>query len=451
MGWGGRVTGAVITILLFVTVGTALSRLLGRMQPFAAGAGIVGVSLWILQLAGVSLSAGAAIIVVAALLVLWRTRKTAVSQTRFHYPLLPTLLALIPILWLVAVTMVIPLHDFDGRAFWLLKAKAIALEDSVSGPFFLGETTSPRNSYPLLIPLDAAVIMELAGERDDRHVRLFYVLMAVAFALEIRRGLSVAASPAIGAWCAAVFLWLPQILIEVEGGATSAYNDIAMGMFTGAAFFELRERGSPLRFGLWTALLVLTKSEGLPLALLLLAIGAIVMRKRILVASLPVAGAVTLLLVWRSGVSRSDELDFASLVLTLPRNLARFGESLLAVAGQVVAFHDWGLLIAAIVAAALFLIWKGRSAELLLPAAVVLPMLGLYAAVFAVSDWDMIVMSENLAPRVMTHLLAPLLFVLAAAMRDASSPGETGVTSSAGKRGSRREAGITASVLGRRS
>ena len=409
-------TGALIALLLFPVVGLALSRFVGRMQPFAAGCGVVGAVLWITALCGVPLvPVVIALFVLSAAILFWK--RNASKEEPVRYPWLPTILAAVPAAWLLFVVTIVPLRDFDGRAFWLLKARAIAHEGSVSGPFFRGATTSPRNGYPLLMPLSSSAVMQLAGEADDRYVRHLFAFFALCFALELRFRLARLVSPSAGAWAAAVFLWLPQMIIEREGGATSAYNDIVVGLFVAGAFFELVERASPLRFGIWLAFLPLTKSEGLPLAILLLTIGAFVFRRRVLQAAVPVGAALAILFTWRSGIPRSDELDFASLILTLPRNVFRFGESLLATLEQLVAVRDWGgfLIVVAIAVAVLFQRREWRA--LALSGAVVLPMLALYAAVFAVSDWDMSVMRENLAPRVMTHVLAPLFYVCAVAAR----------------------------------
>jgi hypothetical protein len=407
-------TGALATILLFPLVGLALSRLTGRMQPFAAGCGVVGLTLHLSGLLGAPLLPVVSALVIGSLLVLAVKRRIP-RRDRVRYPWLPTLLAILPAMWLLAVTEIVPLRDFDGRAFWLLKAKAITEEGSISGPFFEGATTSPRNAYPLLMPLNASAIMTLAGEQDDRQVRWIYALMIIAFALELRYRLARLVSPAAGAWAAAILLWLPQILVEIEGGATSAYNDIAIGAFLAGAFFELVERGSSLRFGFWIAFVALTKSEGFPLAILLLMVGVVVFRSRIVPAFAPLALALITLFTWRAGISRSDELDFASLVFTLPGNIVRFAESLWAVGGQIFAVHDWGLFLLAVVVAAGVLAKRKEWPSLLLVASIVLPMLSLYAAVFAVSDWHMDVMRDNLAPRVITHLLAPLMFLAATA------------------------------------
>lgn len=419
-------TGSVITVLLFLLVGSAISRLTGGMQWFAAGCGVVGLTLHVWGLFGLPITPVIAALVIAASVTLIATRRRPAGE-RVAYPLLPTILTVLPAVWLLAVTAVVPLRDFDGRAFWLLKSKAIVQQGAIAGPFFQGGTTSPRNEYPLLMPLSTAAVMTLAGEADERHVRWIYALLAIAFALELRRRIGRIVSPSAGAWAGALFLWLPQIAIEIEGGATSAYNDIAVGVFAAAALFELIERGSPLRFGLWVAFITLTKSEGLPLSILLMTLGVVVFRRHIAAALIPHAGALVTLFEWRGRVSRSDELDFASLILTLPRNVGRFGESLLAVSKQLVALHDWGLLLCAAAIGTLLLVRRREWRTLGLAAAVVVPMLLLYSAVFAVSDWHMDVMRDNLAPRVMTHLLGPIFLLVFAPLAGKAASGSPDV------------------------
>src|SRR4029079_18888810 len=142
--------------------------------------------------------------------------------------------------WLLIVTAVVPLDDYDGRAFWLLKAKAIAHERQVDGPFFQQRTSaSPRNQYPLLMPADAAVLMLAGRELDDRHIRWLYACVAIAFALEVSRRL--------GPWFGAALLCLP----EVFRAAQTASSDVALGAFAAAAFFAIVEGKNPLQLGLW--------------------------------------------------------------------------------------------------------------------------------------------------------------------------------------------------------
>jgi hypothetical protein len=414
-------SGLMVTLLLFPLVGLALSRLSGGMQPFAAGCGVVGSVLYAAALAGVPLQPVVAMLVISSIAILVWRRETP-PAARMQLPSVPTVLSALAVVWLSWIVWVMPLHDFDGRAFWLLKAKAITADGGVDGVFFKGGSFSPRNAYPLLLPFNAATVMRLTGQPDDRQVRWLYVLLALAMALELRSRLATLASPSAGAWAAAIFLWSPQVLVEVEGGATSAYGDIAVGMFAGAAFFEIVRRGSPLRTGLWLSFLTLTKSEGLPLSLLLLSIAGLVFRRRIIPALFPLGAALVTLFVWRGRVERSDELDFASLITTLPRHADRYLQSLGALGEQLFAFRDWGLLLAFALLSIVVLARRKEWDTLLLSLAVVVPMVGLYAAVFAVTDWPIVEMRQNLAPRVMTHLLGPILFLTARATVPRSTP-----------------------------
>lgn len=289
-------TGLLFTILFFPLVGWAVSRVTGGANVILAGAGAAGSVLFVAAVWHVPLAPVIAVLAVAATIAVYATRNSREGEEGQRVPPVAAA-AVIPLLILSAI---LPLSDYDGRGFWMLKAKAIAHEGSIDGPFFQGETSyNPRNEYPLLAPLDAAAAMVVAGDLDDQHTRWLFVLFAAGFALELfRRG---------GPWVAAIFLCLPQILTEPDGGVFSAYSDIALGAFVAAAFFELTGRGSPVRLGLFAAFAVLTKDEGLPLALLLLAIGTVVFRRRIAISLVPVAVALAHLFVWRARITPGSE------------------------------------------------------------------------------------------------------------------------------------------------
>jgi hypothetical protein len=298
-------TGCIATLLLFPLVGVAVSRLVGRVQPFLAGAGAVGTLLFIAGVAHVPLRLAIGIIIAGSILILIVRRGKPAA--RIAYPPLPTAIAAVVSVWLLFMTAIVPLNDYDGRAFWLLKAKAIAHERQIDGPFFQQRASfSPRNQYPLLVPLDAAVAMMAGRELDDRQTRWLYACFGIAFALEIRRRIGALVSAETGAWLAAAFLALPQI-ISASTGAASAGCDVPLGAFAAAAFFELVDGRSPLRLGMWLSFVTLTKSEGLPLAILLLLVAAFVLRKQAVAAAVPPAIAAAALLLWRTRVPRSDE------------------------------------------------------------------------------------------------------------------------------------------------
>jgi hypothetical protein len=374
----------IVTILFFPLAGLAVSRLTGGANVLLAGTGAAGFLLFVAAVWHVPLLAAIIGIAILALaLALRSARRSAGSQPAATPASSRQPLAILAFVPLFALAAILPLSDYDGRAFWLLKAKAIAHEGAIDGPFFRGETSyHPRNEYPLLVPLDAAVTMIVARDLDDQHTRWLYVLFAAGFALELcRRG--------GGAWSAAIFLCLPQVLTEPDGGVFSGYSDIALGAFVAAAFFELAERRSPL----------------------LLGIGAFVFRARIAVALAPVVIALAHLFVWRSRIARSDEEDFARTILSLPQHLDRFAASLGGLLSNAAALRDWGLFLVAVAIAAIVLAAQKRWRPLALAGALIVPMLLLYAAVYAVSPWELRGLTEHLAPRVLTHLLGPAFFL----------------------------------------
>jgi hypothetical protein len=408
------VTGLLFTVLFFPLVGWAVSRLAGRVPLFLAGMGSAGAlafvaSVWHLPLRWTLLA-----IAVGSVVIVATTKRP--SPERIRYPALPLVLTTLAAGVLLFAAAVLPLEDYDGRAFWLLKAKAIAHEGSVDGPFFQGETApNRRNEYPLLVPMDAAVIWIAARSLDDTHIRWLFALVPIALAFGVQRRVAERFDAATGAWCAALLLWLPQVAVENEGGALSGYADLAMGAFAAFAFFELVERASPLRMGMWCSFVALTKNEGLPLAVVLLAVGAVAFRRRVWIALVPFAFAVGHLFVWRARIERREDEDLARSILALPDHLPRFGETLVAMLGNAASLRDWGAFLLAC-ALAFFLVrdrWTRFAA-----AAVVVPMLALYAAVYAVFDpalWPVGTLSANVAPRLWTHLLGPMTYLYAAA------------------------------------
>lgn len=394
-------TGLLATLALFPLVGAAVSRLIGRVQPFLAGAGAVGTLLFVLNLMHVPMMVALAVIAIATIVALIVKRGER-DERRTEW--IPTIIIALVSAWLLFVTAIVPLDDYDGRAFWILKAKALAHEKQVDGPFFLQrETDSPRNQYPLLVPIDAAMPMLAARELDDRHTRWLYALFAIGFALEVRRRL--------GAWTAAIVLCLPEIL----RAANTASSDVALGAFAAAAFFTIAEESSPLQLGFWLACAVLTKSEGLPLAALLLVVGAVVFRKGIVIAAVPFAVSAGALLLWRQRVHRSDEAHFAKLVFDWAQHLRALRGTLAAFVEQLWNFANWGIFWIAVVAALGVLAYQRKWRTVALTTAVIVPMIALYAVSIAVTEFDLTQM-DGLARRLLTHLLGPALYALAAVL-----------------------------------
>jgi len=439
--------GLVVTIVLFPLAGWSIGRR-SIGEAFLFGAGLTGALLFLAGVVHVRL------VVAFGLIVVWGVgsgvwelmhRSRTVQSTPHHA--IPTIVMCIPLIALAFVAAIIPLSDFDGRAFWVLKAKGIAHERAIDGSFFRGATLDPRNHYPILIPLDGAVILGAAHDSDDRQLRWLYLGLLAAFALLVRERIGRLVSPEAGAWCAALLVWIPQFAVEAEGGAISAYSDIALAAFAAGAFFELVEevagsrglavsqcsaRSTPrnletakprdreLRFGLWLAFLVLTKSEGLPFAFVLLFIGAVVFRKRIVIPAATSAIAVIALAVWRARIPAGDEEHIFRMLPTVFEKLHHLGDALAAFPAHMFLFARWGLFwIAAVIAAVLAWRLDRRVAKVAI--SVIVAMLAVYAGVYVVTDWVVSDLIAVTADRLLMHVIAPALFLLALA----SSPYRT--------------------------
>jgi len=406
--------GFIVTLVLFPLIGLSFGRRsLG--EAFLLGLGITGSVLFIAGVVHVPL------VIAMGLIAVWGVArgvwevKNAFPLSTAHSPL-PTILMIIPLVALTFAAAITPLNDFDGRAFWVLKAKGIAHERSVDGPFFHGGTHDPRNQYPILIPLEGAVILSLAHSLDDRNLRWLYLGILAALALLVRERIGRLVSPAAGAWCAAILVWIPQFAVEPEGGALSAYNDIAIAAFAAGAFFELLEtQKNEFRFGLWLAFLVLTKSEGLPLALVFLAIGAFVFRKRILTPAIITFVATAALLVWRLRIPAGDEEDVFRLLPTIPEKLHRIGTAIAAFPRHMLLMPRWGIFWIAVIVAAVLAARIERRAWIAI--AVIASILATYTAVYVTTAWIPSELIAVTADRLLMHVIAPSLFLLALTAR----------------------------------
>jgi hypothetical protein len=416
--------GFLITLVLFPLVGWSVARR-SWGEAFLFGVGLIGALLFVAGVAHVPLMFAFVIVFLGSIgAVVWTYRNRQIrSQPPLPTPHSPKIVMIVPLVVLAFIATITPLNDFDGRAFWGLKAKGIAHERSIDGPFFHGATLDPRNQYPILIPLDGAVILALAHDLDDRQLRWLYVGLLAALALLVRERIANLVSPAAGAWCAALLVWIPQFSVATEGGALSAYNDIAVAAFAAGAFFELvaeaaapretaQPRGREIRFGLWLAFLILTKSEGLPFAFVLLLIGAFVFQKRILTPAILAAIATAALVVWRLRIPAGDEEDIVRMLPTIPGKLSHLRAALGAFPRHMLAFSSWGIFWIAVMIAAVIAMRVDRRAAIL-AIAIIASMLAVYCGVYVATEWvvsDLIAVTAN---RLLMHLVAPALFLLA--------------------------------------
>ncbi len=249
---------------------------------------------------------------------------------------------------LVADAATDPVKDWDGRMTWSMQARYVRAEGTVDAEVLRHKrwfVTHPQ--YPLLMPVAQVAVLEAFAQSDDSHAfRMLYAGAFAAWLLVVYDGARRLAGRRPAAL--AVLLAAAVPFFEYgEGGASSAYSDLPLAGFYGAALVLLVVR--PPRpadgwvAGLFLAAAVLTKNEGLPLAALVLALaaGRTIVRKRMrgegrggaarrrlaawtawtawtaltasVLAAVVALAALALLASWRAGIpNRQDEKYVAS-------------------------------------------------------------------------------------------------------------------------------------------
>jgi len=397
-------SGLLITALLFPLAGCITGRR-PLAECFLLGIGIVGALLFVLGLFHVPFVVTIALVLVVSV---WAGFSRPSKRGDRLKPV-PTLVIAIPLVLLAISAAIVPLNDFDGRGFWLLKAKALEHERVIDGPFFHNRVVDdPRNQYPLLVPLDAATVMILSGDADDRQVRWLYLFTFAALVFVVARR--------IHPWCGVILAWIPQFAVSNEGGALTAYCDIAVAAFVTCALLDLMEGESPFRFGLWLAFLILTKNEGLAIALIFLVIGIVSFRNRIVWSMAPVAVAIAALFAWRAGIPRTDEENFVALLPSVASHLDRIVPAVFEYIRHSFAVSKWGLLWIAAWIALAHLAWRKEWRAPVL----VLSISAVYVSAYVVTQWTMRELIDSSADRLLMHMIGPALFAIAA-VTDASA------------------------------
>lgn len=255
----------------------------------------------------------------------------------------------------------------------------------------------------MLRPLTGAWLRALGGD-----ARPLYVLLAPAMLLAARDVLTRRFGSAWTSWCMAAVAWLPQIVVAPEGGATSAYSDLAVAAFFGMAVATRVGRGRRAigSAALWCACLILTKNEGLLLA------AAVVMYKprwQLLVAP---AMAFATLLAWQHSIPDAYDERNGALMLELPRRLAMLDDATIAIGKRALDVRTWGVL------------WPIVLLGIVLrrqPAAAVIPLLVVsagYVAALACTSWNIEELARVTAHRLLLHCVVPASCIVIALLRN---------------------------------
>ena len=343
------------------------------------------------------------VLFLTAVLVIWGADSAAdAAHERTRRPLpkvawAATILTLIPVAVLLLDAFTVPLSDYDGRVTWILKAKAIAREHSITGPFFQGKTSRDAHSqYPLLMPIADAAIFEISGSDDDRVVRPLYALIAIAFLVVLRAAMQQIAGVSAAAVITAGVAWLPQFAADNDGGMTSGYSDVPLIAFVSLALLTIARGDAhkhPWRFGLQLAFVTCVKNEGILFAVVLLLLARFPWKSLI-----PVVVTFAALAVWRAQIPLQYDENYPQLLRHLGSKLANYPEAAKELLSRMLNVRVWGLFwILAAIAAVI-----ARRKDLLLATAVIL---FAYITTYAVTNWTIAELAISSAHRLLLHLV----------------------------------------------
>jgi len=214
-----------------------------------------------------------------------------------------------------------PLGDWDGRMTWSPLAAYLRHEGTVDASVLQEDywwIVHPR--YPPLLPLAQVAVQETFGAgEDDQFYRALYAAFLPALLLVLYDGARRAAGTRAAVLTTLGVAVLP-FLSYGAGGATSAYSDLPLAGFYGAALvlllLERRRPSAGLAAGCFLAGAILTKNEGalLAVAALLLALLRLLRRPRpfgwFACAAGPALAAFALLTSWRAAIPNRDDEDY---------------------------------------------------------------------------------------------------------------------------------------------
>jgi Dolichyl-phosphate-mannose-protein mannosyltransferase len=254
-------------------------------------------------------------------------------------------------------------NDWDGRQTWCVQARYLRGAGTVNAPVLRDPATFVSNPrYPVLMPLLQVTALELAGaEDDDRAFRPLYAAFYPAFLLVLYDGASRLAGRRAAALATLVAAVVPDLPFWPYGGANGTYSDVPLASFCGAGLLLLlHARRSPAlgaAAGLLFSAAVLTKAEGLPLALaavFLCAARTAFSPRRDLGRALPLAlcaalvlSAGALYLSWRSHIPARFDQGYAGFfrdISALRKALPNLGQAAPVMVRHMFDWGHWGLL-----------------------------------------------------------------------------------------------------------
>lgn len=287
-----------------------------------------------------------------------------------------------------------PLLSWDARTHWTYLARVLYFDGEVFAPPIRdAASTLMRHDYPLLLPLSEWAVFALQGSADDHAARLVAAVFYGALLLALGGLLGRAVPRPLPAVGVALGASVPMLLLLRDGGASSGYADVPLALMVAVYLGFALDPRARVPAALAAFGILFTKREGLPLAMLCLAV-PFALRPSRWREALGLAAAVALLalpwLVHQQGLpaafgirAATDPVAAASGLHRLPWILQGYAADLFLAPGL------WGLLPWVVLALALARPRHDRLERVLLGLA--LAYLALHVAVYVVSPrapWD---------------------------------------------------------------
>jgi hypothetical protein len=318
--------------------------------------------------------------------------------------------------------------NWDSVVIWGMKARVMHYFPLTPRPWYFDDVrfTYSHLDYPLLSSMLTSGAFDIMGAPDDQLSRIVLPMIYAGQVLLVYVGARQMLSR-LPALLITLIASCPQFVL-VQASMSSA--DMPLSMFrAGTLLYLLRwwdqpRRDNAILCGLFTFFAAMTKSEGLPLALIAAALFVAPciksLRQREIRISLAayfsiLAVGLGIWFVWKIGIPHTDENYFARLrVGIIFGNMHRLGQILATMARTTTHWRDWGVLWLLIpVAAAIGYPAFRRPHTWMLWAALLLHV-GLYIFVYIVTPWDLGDLMFNSLDRLLIHIAPAAALVLAA-------------------------------------
>jgi hypothetical protein len=437
-----------LLVLAFVGAGTTCA-IVGRRRTSVAeivalimtlGLGVTGMLLIWLSMLG--LRPGRAVILAVGLIasaglsgLIWRRRfPQPIWPARDRKPCI-TLLSILPataILGLFMVALILsvsfPTVNWDSVVIWGMKARIMYFYPLTPRPWYFDDVRFSYShlDYPLLAPMMFTGAFGMMQEVNDQAARIVLPLIYAGQILLVYIAARLLV-PRLPALLITLVASCPQFILPQ---ASTGSADVPLSMFrAGTLLYLLRwwdrqRRQDAILCGLFTLFAAMTKSEGLPLALITAALFVApsirAIRDREIRTGLAMylsilAVGLGIWFIWKIGIPQSDENYLGRLrPQIIFGNLARIGPILATMARTTTHLTDWGVLWLLIPAIAAIGYPAFRETRTRLLWAMLVLHLALYVFVYVITPWDLEDLMSNSLNRLLIHIAPTAALVLAA-------------------------------------